>query len=479
VGGGMNAMILRHYWIRLRMVAQDPVALSMLALAGLASLLPTHRISIRMLDRNAEAAAIAIAISLQLLLLLVWVPLAALPVAGTRSRSVRSTASGRVLPALPIGPRSRALAEALAALTLVLLARTPALLLYGTDIGRFGLRNQFFGDGFSGFSLFCAVFLRESLLFALFALPLLIAWCAIPRLDGAGLARTTLLTMIVTGATLAGLASRPLWALAFSAVLSTMALLGLEWNLPGRRAAGPRSTAPVAPMVIPWRPSPGPLGQFRRDQLFGPLFRPGVYRAVGVAIPLALAFQAATGGRRAGMGMALTAFLLLLSANLLVFPIGVRLVPSSGVGAASLFSGHFSDAWAALPVRREQVLRAVYAHAWVVSCLVCLCFCSIVMSNRGASSALLFELPGLPLTAAFVLCAAAGDRPRGSLALGCLLAFQFVIPVMSMAVYAVGLRDASPSGLALYLPGYILALIGGLPPLIHLRAPRPLARAAA
>lgn len=478
MGGRMNAMILRHYWIRLRTVAQDPVALSMLALAGLASLLPTYRLALWRFE--SRPSQIGVLVALHLIFLLLWAPLAALPVVGTAARSARAAAGGRMMPALPIGPRERALAEALVALTFVLLARTPALLLYGTDVVRFSLPLDTFGHGFSAWMLFCIAFVRESLLFAVVALPLLIAWCAVPRLDAVGQTGIAILTMTVAGATLAGLTYLPWLFVAFSFALSALVLglVGLEWHLPSRRSASPRSTAPVAPIVIPWRPSPGPLGQFRRDQVFGPLFRPGVSMAVGVAIPLALALQATAGGLRTRMGMALTAFFLLLSANLLVFPIGVRLVPSSNGGAASLFSGRFADAWAALPVRREQVLRAVYAHAWVVSCLVCLCFCGIVMGKRGASSALLFELPGLPLTAAFVLCAAAGDRPRGSLALGCLLAFQFVIPVMSMAAYAVGLRDASPSGLALYLPGYILALIGGLPPLIHLRAPRPLARAA-
>jgi hypothetical protein len=70
------------------------------------------------------------------------------------------SAAGQVLPALPVGPRSRALAEAGLALALVLVARTPGLFLHPAEM------------------LFTG-----TLLGAFFAWLLLPAWATVRRLD--------------------------------------------------------------------------------------------------------------------------------------------------------------------------------------------------------------------------------------------------------------------------------------------------------
>jgi hypothetical protein len=110
-----------------------------------------------------------------------WAPVVMLFVSGNvLVRRSLGSAAGQVLPALPVGPRSRALAEAGLALALVLVARTPGLFLHPAEMlftGSFVLEHGL-QPASSGLAW------REStLLGAFFAWPLLLAWATVRRLD--------------------------------------------------------------------------------------------------------------------------------------------------------------------------------------------------------------------------------------------------------------------------------------------------------
>jgi hypothetical protein len=164
----------------------------------------------------------------------------------------------------------------------------------------------------------------------------------------------------------------------------------------------------------------------------------------------------------------LLALQVLLLTAVLLYPFGLKLVSAAAPGTGALWNGYFLSAWSGLPVPRTTVLRAVYAHGWVAGGLVWLLVCLYTVLNRGGPWLPLFELPGVVLAAAVVLCAAVGDRWRGSLALVSLVLFQLGVP-MGLAAADSTLSLHLPKGAILMGAAYLLALVGGVPSLVHLR----------
>jgi hypothetical protein len=152
------------------------------------------------------------------------------------------------------------------------------------------------------------------------------------------------------------------------------------------------------------------------------------------------------------------------------FPLGLNLTPS--LTGSALFSGHFRRAWSPLPVPPERVTRATYLHGIAAAAVVWLVLCLQREILGGGSNGRwfpLFELPAVFLAGAIVLCEAVGDHRRGLLAVACLVGFQMVLPVAFALVDTTLGAAVTLDRTTLTVGAYALGLLGGLPPLVHLK----------
>jgi hypothetical protein len=170
--------------------------------------------------------------------------------------------------------------------------------------------------------------------------------------------------------------------------------------------------------------------------------------------------------------------LLLVVAFAVVAPICVAPLGIS-ITHGDVFSGRYARAWAPLPLRPESVRRTVYVHALLTTTLVWLLFLahSLVVASLGLRGwGWPWTLPlGLviPCAAGFLLCGAVGDRRRGFLSAATLATF---LPVHLVTLTGVWKDILGLSSGKLDLGVLLaLALLGGVPPLVHLR--RSVARA--
>jgi hypothetical protein len=247
--------------------------------------------------------------------------------------------------------------------------------------------------------------------------------------------------------------------LLLSLALSALLLVRVD---NGDRPGAPTSERPV-PLRL--RSSPGPLQQFRRDAWLGPARTLWLFAVVVIPPPLVL------GALYPRRFLLVPLFQILTLTALPFFPFGMKLTGSGG----SLFSGRFLRSWSPLPVPRQRVIRGLYAHGLIAAGVVWLVLCAHV-AQQGGARALgglpLFELPAVLLVAGIVTCEAVGDRGRGLLAIGCLVGFQLVVPAaLALAntvvdLSAVGFARSESFWLA---EAFGLGLLGGLPPLVHLR----------
>jgi hypothetical protein len=385
-----------------------------------------------------------------------WAPLVVLFVSGNAlGRRSLASATGPPLPALPIGPRSRAVAEALVALVLAVAARTPLLLVRPPDL-LFNLSVLLMRGPHPVSST--VAWTAGTILGALFAWPLLLAWVTVPRLDRRGWLAPGLVMGALFLAVGTGLSSRPLSAALLALALSVvvLALVGTEIQV-----VRPASERPYGARLF--RRSPGPMAQFRRDQWRGPLRAFWPFLVLAVPGPLVLAILHS---RR----FELLALLLLLLTAILFYPSGLKLVSAAGPGSGAVWNGYYLSAWSVLPVRRETVLRAVYAHGWAAGGLVWLLFCLSRWLYGGGPWPSLFELPAVVLASGLLVCAAAGDRWRGTLALVSLVTFQMGVPLLLTVAETVFLVHVKHERDVLIAAAYVLAVVGGLPPLVHLRS---------
>jgi hypothetical protein len=432
------AMFARHCWVRLRMVTMDPLAMIVLMFAGF-STVPLWTLGLGISGRGFNPVRP---------LVILWVPLVA--ISFSCGSLFRPSSAGDMLPALPIGRRPRIVAETVVAIVIVLLFRA---LGYGL-----GLDPAVQWGGQLNYHALRAAL--NTLLGVLVVLPLLLSWTAVPRAEARFLAKPFLLSAVLYAALAAHLMATPWSAAAVS--------LGLSWlvlTLEGTEAP---------PLRLPqWRPallraSDGPVAQLRWDRLLGALREFWPLLAVVLPLPwaartIAMHWDGDVLLARATFGLfVLLQFLALFVVVLHPFGISV-----SSAGPAAAARGYFVRAWSALPVSRRQVVRTVYFHALITTGLLWL----LLYAHARRLDVALFELPFITLVAAIVLCEAVGDRARGLVAIGALTAY-FAVPIFALWV--------SPEMRSLRLPwwaflaAYLLAVVGGLPPLTHLRQePRP------
>jgi len=451
--------IARHVRARLRAAAKSPAVWALLICGGFSSLPMWWSMGRWALSADMSVLVRGLAIP-SLLAMYVWTPLIVAAVAGT-AFVARPTglAAGRLAPALPIGPRSRAVAETLVVLLFMLVAR-PIGQIVGLELAGGHGRGP----------------LAETLFGLALVLPLVLAWTAVPRLEGRSLLGPALVMCVLPMVILGGTGSSPRMTLLVSMALSALVLMavGLEIQVEDRRAG-------VARRSLSFRASPGAVARLRRDRWTGPLERQGVL--VGTLLLLLVIVEVRSKilespWRALELSLALPG---LLALTMVIFhPFGLSVASNSGPGLGGFWNGYFGRAWSVLPVPPRSVTRSVYAHGWLVGTALWLLFCGWVWSTVGFDGRLgvvlvAFEAAGVPLAAGVLLCASVGDARRGTLALGALVAFQVVVPMSFPLARDLGvdfLRAPEHRAVASLAAAWLLVLLGGLPPLVHLRGSR-------
>jgi hypothetical protein len=489
-GGDDLAAGTRHFLVRASVILREPASLGLLVLIALVTIpgwtyglgidlltAMTHPVPTGARYSGPPASAVRlwlVQLSTGLVICQFFLAyLVAVAVTGTTVRPSAGT-SGRVMPALPIGPRMRIAVDALVAMPFLIAARAIVLALGGEPLARLAA----YGYWVRGSSYSAALALNTTL-GLLFLFPAVLAWTSVVRFDRRGLVRPAVVMALLVCAAGVG-AMAHLW----SAALLALALSAFVLARPddGSRADPGLDRGREVPRR---RSSPGPLVQLRRDAWLGPLRVLGLFAAVVVLVPFVLAALVEQRAPQRYLLAQLAVLQLLALAVLPAFPLGLKLVP--GAQAGTPFSGFFLRAASTLPLPRERVLRAVYFHALIAAGVGWLVLCAHVAAFGGGPGLPLFELPAVVLVAAIVVCEAVGDRTRGLLALTCLVGFQLGLPLGYAFVRDVlglwgaafqALGSVASVGRQLTVAAWALGLLGGLPVLVHLRRPAPAQRAA-
>jgi hypothetical protein len=206
--------------------------------------------------------------------------------------------------------------------------------------------------------------------------------------------------------------------------------------------------------------------QLQRDLLLGP-FANNLLLTAGAVVGLVAAaiLPAMSKPRSFVAGVVLG-----ISAAFLLLPLGIPLLGRQGRrGGTPLFGGWFVAAWAALPIRRDVLLRGVYAHGLIWGFGVSLFMMTLMLTEGDLGDPGLVPPVGLAASvslAGALVCVAVGDRWRGMLSMS-----ATVFALGSLALPA-ALTDVAPVWTTV-APAAVAALagaVGGLPPLVHLVA---------
>jgi hypothetical protein len=164
--------------------------------------------------------------------------------------------------------------------------------------------------------------------------------------------------------------------------------------------------------------------------------------------------------------------------NSFIIAVGLR-------GGQGYVPGDFSAAWSVLPVPREKVMRGVYLHGFIMGTLIYVLalgvnilkswieFGAPGIYHEEGESAVLFAVPFaalIPCLAGGITAAATGDRTLSFLSLGAGIA----VLVGHLACLMADLPGPLHAGLLI-----LLAVVGGTPPLKHLRGPSSISKAPA
>jgi len=345
-------------------------------------------------------------------------------------------------PPLPLGPKSRILTEALAALVVLFAWRAvlePAYVLAlppGSWAGILG-------------------FARDRWVEACMLLPCAVAWLSPSRFRTNHIVRVFAIGPVVAVWSL--VAPRiGTWSWGLMALLLTVGLLEvsrvkLRFTVPfrGRTRAG---------ALVRRARTPG--SQLWRDFWSGPLTA-NVLATLFILAALVVdaIWYSLSRDRSFVSGMATGAWVALL-----VLPLGIPLLGRQGLrGGTPLFGGSFVAAWAALPVRRDALLRGVYAHGLIWG--GCLALFSLTFPDL--DDRWLIGLVGLAASlsvAGALVSVAIGDRSRGLLSIGATVVSLGALAMPAMLTHAAPVwTTVAPIAVAA-----LAGAAGGLPPLMHL-----------
>jgi len=469
---------LKHFRIRLVATLRDPWALAVVLGTGLASfavwpspMAPSGPV----FELAGQREAMPVATLLVFMWIWLWPALAG-PIVGGRS-SITGLGSSIALhpnPVLPIGARTRVLAEATLLLVAVLLVRVPALF-----AGQWIHTTLAFPGAYPGDAAWATAFATRSLIGAAIMLPSVVAWvipCGNPQLL---FARAGAVSAVQLVATWLGLLATPTSALAVSVLLVAIQLLLVGRELPGLEPLM-RRLGSGGPLVRNPRP---PERQLVRDFVLRPLPIALTLLAIQVALVVVDALWFADFHLLEDDGPGV-----LYAGSSLMFGVAlgfVALRPMGSVQAiAGVFgkqgyrTGDFLQAFSVLPVRREVVLRGVYLHGllatgaiWVVA--IATGIVSEGMTAGSYDAAQFFgRSPGFLLVpmVAVVPCIAgmltAGAAARKGMAM---LAGISMIAVFHGHFVLLILKTPLPIHAGFLL---LAAALGGVPVLSELRRPR-------
>jgi hypothetical protein len=450
--------LLTHLGIRLGCVVRDPVALLVLLTSAAATLIfwPTGSWT------QSAAGGSSYFLVPFVLWLYLWPALPAVYGAGRATGVGDIGFSSRGLPALPVGMGSRALAEALLVVLAVFCVRLPL----GITLG-IGTPSEL---------------LIETLLGVLVMLPSLVAWTLPATSIHLYLARPLIASVLMTLAAVTGtLTSTPgLVAAVTALVVVTLCTATWEPRLSKHRSGPARSAAC-------WRPARPGEEQLARDTWLLPARRFGPWIGAGIVlvmIEVALEQSLAIPTLVVLLTAEVPLILLLIAA---LRPLDSPLIIAPLAGRWGLRSGDYMRALSQLPVRAEAVLRWAWLHAmtltltaWVLAMLLVLIRARIhtgafALSDAGGASLCPILLPLLgvvPCMPALTLALAVGHRLHTALSgIALLLIFHGHVMVLAVASSLLPRGSQAPLWIdAAFV--VVLALVGGLPPLIHLKRRR-------
>jgi len=398
-----------------------------------------------------------------LLWIYAWSMLAAMVIPGPAAggRRVEPLAT-RPLPSLPIGTRTRVMAEALLPLSLVGVVWLPFLV--------FGVAPAISVNHFPGGDGFRTAFAAHWLMGALTLLPVLLLFLAPAESTPFYLTRPLVPIALLFLALTLGLLATPLGLVATCLFLTAVSLLLVRWR-PSLPAV---SAGAIPPPETRYRVGRSPELTLRRDVWARPLPAALVLVVLQIALVGLDQIVALPAYSFCFGSMLLGSFLLSLVA---IRPFGVDLIASALAGKAGIRLGDFGRAWSVLPVRREAVARGVYLHGVVTGVAIGAMFLganllTTWLKTREPRLLDAARAPGpeffLPLAAAIPCLAgtltagAVGDSVRG------IVSRVAIFAVFVGHLTCLILRVA-PDVHALLL--IAIAATGGLPPLIHLRTP--------
>ena len=374
-----------------------------------------------------------------------------------------------ILPTLPVSPRTRILAETAGGLLLLLIPRLAAGF----------VMNVAFSPGTGGHAAAARDSLwRDSISGALILLPVLAACCAPAARDWfqwtRSLAVAVLMAGFVTVSPTDNLLITAAAALALTAALIAGYRMEPAFDL---ESLGRRKRDKVL-----YRAGIDPLIRFRRDLWQRPMkkFWPAAAAMLFITFitpPLVSwlgipeIYYSVTAGILPGLAI-----------FMLMYPVGIHLFNGDrGIAGSGGNRGTFKQAWSHLPLPSHQVFRGIWIHGMVgglIAWALYLTHFVLMMAFSGEWTALVWFhvslVLAIPAGAGFLVSGAAGDGFRLTLAIASLIA----IPVADIG-FTLGLKSA---GIAMtqnqqifvvFAAALAAALIGGLPPLIHLRRPRP------
>lgn len=465
----MNA-ILNHAQVRLRTALRDPFSLALLLFSALVTVIFWPGLT----DASGAgwpggqlvaAGRSVVSVSIALIWLVMWPAIATSPLRGQAVKGARSTTyAAHALPALPIGPRQRIVAEALTTLAVVLLVRAA-----GAGLDLLGEVERAVIGGPADTGAWRQWYLVQTVAGAFVMLPFLLLSSRSSMSIEAYWLRSAALAAAVFGAMKFGWLETLGPCIAIGLLLSGAVLM-----LPDRLASGltlPRLAR--AGNLSRRRPFRSAERQFRRDLWLRPLpVAAGLLSAQVVFIIL---------DRTVALPELAFYFLSVITCSwLLAF---VPLQPMrSRMAMAGIFCkpgfrpGDFAEACGVLPVRRTVVVRSVFLYGLVTTLGVCLVVVGLIClsawfdfgtfalidSDGDPLWPLVTPIPAfVPTVAALLTCAILGDR-KGALIAGGLLLLLPQIGVLMLII-----KPAVIPAAALAL---LLTVVAPIPALRHLRA---------
>jgi len=357
----MRAFIT-HYRIRMQACFRAPFALAVLLFSGLLSVLywPTLMAPGVLGGPLLSAEQGINEGALLLIWIYIWPMLAGTLARGSSAADDREAMGHVLLPALPVGMKTRILAETLLVLTVVLVLQAPLFLLGGS------MREYFYLPSLVDYGTADLGLLARRLVFGtLIMLPSTAMWVAPARsMHFYFMIRPLAVMVLLFLAMKIGWLAAPTGCAVTCLALFGLVLLSVDWERDRTFSWKSRSTRTEAI----YRPGLDPDQRLRRDFWLKPVLPLVVRRGLE---PAGLIYDQWFGFPE--MGFYLYTCLVMSGVLSLVVlkPMGIPLIEAGGgLGLAAGAAGRQARAHEVLPVRREAVTRGIYLHGLLTGLLI-------------------------------------------------------------------------------------------------------------